>query len=650
MAATNPVKIMDTTFRDGHQSSLATRLRSDDIIPVAKELDEVGYEAIEIWGGATFDVLHRFLGEDPWERVVELKKLMPKTPFQMLLRGQNVVGYRNYADDVVAAFCKKAVEVGVDRYRVFDALNDERNFEAAFQALHDAGAHIQGTICFALTERKIGGPVFTTQYFTSKAKTIEAMGAHSLCLKDMAGLVSPDDAYRLISELKATVSIPIQFHTHYTSGMASMAYLKAVEAGVDIIDCSLSPFALRSSQPAVEPMVVALMGTDRDTGLDLEKLFHLGNYVETIAPKYRDFLDTSKMSIIDTGVLMHQIPGGMQSNLINQLKQADALDRLHEVHEELPRCRKDLGYPPLVTPTSQIVGVQAVMNVLMGRYKMVSREVKEYCFGLYGKPPAEIDPEVRKQVLKGYERGETPTTDRPGDYLKPEMADALEKVKEILKPAGITDPDEGDVILYALYPRTGETFLKYKHGLEKKKPGETLKTLEEIKEEDELIKMVRAGQITKKSLEQAAQPQPLEPMYGTRVFSVRVENETFDVTVADEGGLPEVTGVTPRPRPQPKPAPAAKSEPTPAAAPSRPACELDLAKTDGTQIKSPMPGTVIKYYVCVGDQVKEGDPVVVLEAMKMENAVPSPVSGTVKALGPDAGTNVAKGETLLVVG
>jgi pyruvate carboxylase subunit B len=646
--ASNPVRIMDTTFRDGHQSTLATRMRSEDIYPMAEKIEAIGFEAFEIWGGATFDVMHRFLGEDPWERVIALKKKMPTTPFQMLLRGQNVVGYRNYADDVVEAFCKKAVEVGVDRYRVFDALNDERNFEAAFRALKDAGGHIQGTICFALTERKIGGPVFNMEYFKTKAKTIEEMGADTLCLKDMAGLVSPDDAYRLISELKATVSIPLQFHTHYTSGMASMSYLKAIEAGVDILDCSLSPFALRSSQPAVEPIVVAMEGTDRDTGLDLAKLTEIGQFVESVAPKYRQFLDNSKMSIIDTGVLMHQIPGGMQSNLINQLRQADALDRLHEVHEELPRTRKDLGYPPLVTPTSQIVGVQAVMNVLMGRYEMVSKEVKNYCFGLYGQPPAEIDPEVRKKVLKGFERGETPITGRPGDILEPEMPDATAKVKALLKPAGVNEPELGDVILYALYPRTGETFLKWKHGLTKEKPGEAPVAVETIKEQDELIKMVLRGELTKESLAAVQSASPAAPTEGPRTFTVAVEGEQFSVVVQEGEGGAEVTNVAPvapRPAPKPIPKPVAAPAPAPAAKPAPAA-----AVGDGKQILSPMPGTVIKYPVAVGETIEKGQTVVVIEAMKMENALPSPVSGTVKKLGADPGSNVAKGDLLVLVG
>src|SRR5512137_1550401 len=391
-----PIKITDTTLRDGHQSSLATRMRTEDMVPIAEELDNVGFHSVEVWGGATFDVAHRFLGEDPWERVKVLKKLMPKTPFQMLLRGQNLVAYRNHPDDLVEAFVEKSAEVGIDIFRCFDAVNDERNFETAFKVIKRMKKHIQGTICYSLTQRRMGGAVFNLDYYLKKAKVLVEMGSDSLCIKDMAGILAPYDVYELIRALKETVKIPIQLHTHYTSGMGSMTYLKAIEAGVDIIDTALAPFALRSSQPAVEPIVVALEGTPRDSGLDLSRLLKLGEYLETIAPKYRDFLDTTKMSVIDTSVLKHQIPGGMISNMVSQLKQQKAVHRLEEVYAELPQTRKDLGTPPLVTPTSQIVGVQAVLNVLFGRYKMVSRETQDLAYGLYGRTPVPIKEGIRK--------------------------------------------------------------------------------------------------------------------------------------------------------------------------------------------------------------------------------------------------------------
>ena len=456
-------------------------MRTEDMVPIAEGLDQVGFHSLEMWGGATFDVAHRFLGEDPWERVKVLKKLMPKTPFQMLLRGQNLVAYRNHPDDLVNAFVQKSAEVGIDIFRCFDAVNDERNFETAFKVIKRCGKHIQGTICYSLTERRMGGSVYNLQYYLEKARILESMGSDSLCIKDMAGLLAPYDAYELIQALKRTVKIPLQLHTHYTSGMASMTYLKAIEAGVDVIDTSLAPFALRSSQPAVEPIIVALEGTPWDSGLDLAKLLKLGEYLETIAPKYREFLDTTKMSVIDTNVLMHQIPGGMISNMVSQLKQQKALHRLNEVYSELPQTRKDLGYPPLVTPTSQIVGVQAVLNVLFGRYKMVSMETQDYVYGLYGKPPVPISEEIKKLVLKGYKRGKEPITCRPADLIEPEMEKAKEETKGLAK-------NLCDTLIYALYPKTGIDFLKWKYGLETMPEKLKPKTLEEVKKEEALAK------------------------------------------------------------------------------------------------------------------------------------------------------------------
>ncbi len=406
---------------------------------------------MEVWGGATFDVAHRFLGEDPWERVRTLKRLMPKTPFQMLLRGQNLVAYRNHRDDLVEVFIEKSAEVGIDIFRCFDAVNDERNFETAFKVIKGCGKHIQGTICYSLTERRMGGSVYHLGYYLEKAKVLEGMGADSLCIKDMAGLLAPYDIYELVKALKRVVRVPIQLHTHYTSGMASMTYLKAIEAGVDIVDTALAPFALRSSQPAVEPIVVALEGTPWDPKLDLSKLLKLGEYIESIAPKYREFLDTTRMAVIDTSVLKHQIPGGMISNMVSQLRQQKALHRIDEVYAELPQTRKDLGYPPLVTPTSQIVGVQAVLNVLFGRYKMVSKETQDYVYGLYGRPPVGISDEIKKVVLKGYKRGKEPITCRPADLIESEMEKAKEETKDLAK-------DVCDTLIYALFPRRGHNF------------------------------------------------------------------------------------------------------------------------------------------------------------------------------------------------
>ena len=447
-----PLKIMDTTLRDGHQSLLATRMKTEDMIPIAERIDEVGYWACEVWGGATFDTMHRFLKEDPWERPRTLKKYIKKTPFSMLLRGQNLVGYRNYADDVVRAFVDKACEVGIDVFRVFDALNDYRNFETSVEVIKKNGMHFQGTICYSLTERRLGGDVYNLDYYLNKAKQLEDMGADTICLKDMAGLIAPYDAYQLIDALKKTVKPPIHLHTHYTSGLASMSYLKAAEAGVDIVDCALAPFALRTGQPAVEPIVAAFMGTQRDTGLNLDLVVNMSQTLEEVAKNYRQLLDDTKMAVIDTGVLLHQVPGGMISNLVNQLKEQKAVDRLAEVYAEIPRTRRELGTVPLVTPTSQIVGVQAVLNVLLGHYKFVTQETRGIVQGLYGKTPTPIDPEVRELVLKKGKDGRHPEYDtRPGDVLDPEMEKVTADTAEY---AG----DDEDRLICALFPQTGKQF------------------------------------------------------------------------------------------------------------------------------------------------------------------------------------------------
>lgn len=485
-AAGNPLAITDVTLRDGHQSNLATRMRTEDMVGLASQMDKVGFYSMEVWGGATFDVATRFLNEDPWERPRALKKLLPNTPLQMLLRGQNLVGYRHYADDVVVAFVRHAAEVGIDIFRVFDALNDERNLKASLEAIKECGKHAQLTICYSLTEATMGGPVFNLDYYLDKASTLQEMGADSICIKDMAGILAPYDAYELIRALKKVVKVPLSLHTHYTSGMASMTCLKASEAGLDILDTGLAPFALRSGPPAIEPIAVALRGTPRDTGLDLDNLLEIGKQLEAVAPKYRDHLGRTSMSVIDTGVLAHQVPGGMISNLASQLRQAKALDRLPEVYEEIPRVRKELGYPPLVTPLSQMVGVQAVQNVVAGRYKLVPTQIQDYCYGLYGKPPAPIDPEVQATILKHYKRGKTPITCRPADVIEPE----LDEAKEL---AGDLGKDMGDILITALYPVTGLRFLKWKYGLEEPPASVKAKTMEDIDREDELIAKVKAG-------------------------------------------------------------------------------------------------------------------------------------------------------------
>ncbi len=451
----NPVRIQDNTFRDGHQSIFATRMRTEDMIPMAERMDEIGFWAMEVWGGATFDAMHRFLAEDPWERPRILKRYLRKTPFAMLLRGQNLVGYRHYADDVVRAFVDKACEVGIDIFRVFDALNDLRNFDTCVERIKANGRHFQGAVCYSLTESHLGGDVFTLPYYVEKCKRLEAMGADSICIKDMAGIMAPYDIYDLVTALKAVIRVPIHLHTHYTSGMASMAYLKAIEAGVDMVDTCLAPYALRTSQPAVEPLVVALQHTARDTGLDLKKLLPLGEYLEEIASHYEKHLAKNTLSLIDAGVLAHQIPGGMISNLVSQLREMKALHRLNEVYAEIPRTRREAGMPPLVTPTSQIVGVQAVMNVLSGRYRMVSNQFRDLVSGRYGKTPTAIAPEILRQVLRG--KTEILKDKRPADVLEPELATAKARIGDLAKT-------EEDLLTYVLYPATGEEFLRRKYG------------------------------------------------------------------------------------------------------------------------------------------------------------------------------------------
>ncbi|MDD5711636.1 MAG: pyruvate carboxylase subunit B [Smithellaceae bacterium] len=469
-----PLKIQDNTFRDGHQSIFATRMRTEDMIPIAERMDEVGFWAIEVWGGATFDTMHRFLAEDPWERPRALKRYIKKTPFSMLLRGQNLVGYRHYADDVVNAFVDKACEIGIDIFRIFDALNDLRNVESSLKRVKKNGKYAEGAICYSLTGKHLGGDVYTLEYYVAKCRDLEAMGADSICIKDMAGLLSPYDAYNLVRALKEVLAVPLHLHTHYTSGMASMTYLKAIEAGVDIVDTCIAPFAMRSSMPALEPLLVTLQDTPRDPHLDISFLLNLGKYLEKMAAKYRPFKASNKVSVLDEGVLVHQIPGGMISNLVSQLKDMKALDRLDEVYDEIPATRRDLGNPPLVTPISQIIGAQAVMNVLFGKYKMVTNQLKDLVYGLYGKTPSPVDPELQKKILKNYRRGRTPITGRPADYLGPELDEMRAKIGPLAK-------NDEDLLTYVLYPQTGEQFLKWKYGLEPKPDAVKARTIDDIK-------------------------------------------------------------------------------------------------------------------------------------------------------------------------
>ncbi|MDX1775527.1 MAG: pyruvate carboxylase subunit B [Desulfobulbales bacterium] len=641
--AKKPVRVMDLTLRDGHQSLFATRGRTEDMIPVAELMDEVGFWALETWGGATFDAMHRFLNEDPWERIRTLKKYAKKTPFSMLLRAQNLVGYRNYADDVAEAFVDRAAANGMDVFRTFDALNDYRNFETVVKGIKKAGKHFQGCICYTMTEPRMGGDVYNLDYYVAKAKELEAMGADSICVKDMAGLMAPYDAFPLFKALKQAVKPPLHLHSHFTSGMAPMTHLKAIEAGVDIVDTCMSPYAYRTSHPAVEPMVMALLGTNRDTGFDITLLARINEIFEKeIVPKYRHLLADNKMSIIDINVLLHQTPGGMLSNLVNQLREMDALDKIDQVYQELPKVRKDLGQIPLVTPTSQIVGTQTVNNVLFDegdeRYKMITGQVKDLCYGLYGKTAVPINPEVQKKALKGYPRGEDPITCRPAEVLEPELDKAKEEVKELAK-------DIDDVLIYALYPVTGKRFLKWKYGLEPVPPEVKPRTMADVQADKELIEKAMAGKLIEKK-------EKIVPEMGEnlRKFNVLVDGEYFAVEVEDPQratGLPFGSQTGPRPAPvsvHASPAPAK----TPPPAPAEPAAAA-IDEKGGTPLSAPMPGMIVGIEKNEGDTVNEGETILILEAMKMENALPSPISGTISKISLNVGDHVAKNDILCMI-
>jgi len=445
----NPLLITDTILRDAHQSQAATRMRLEDMLPACEILDSIGYWSIECWGGATFDSCMRFLNEDPWERLRKLRKALPNTKLQMLLRGQNLLGYRHYADDMVDAFCRKSIENGIDVVRIFDALNDVRNMEASIKAVKKYGGMVEAAMSYTTS------PVHSEEYFVEKAVVLEQMGADTICIKDMANLLLPSDAYSLVKKLKEKVSIPIHLHTHNTTGTGSMVYLMAAMAGVDIVDCALSPFANGTSQPATESLVATLQGTERDTGLDLKRLNEVAIHFKTVAAKMeKEGTISSKVLRVDPNTLLYQVPGGMLSNLLSQLKQANAEEKLEAVLQEVPRVRKDFGYPPLVTPTSQIVGTQAVLNVLMGRYKSFTKESKGLLKGEYGELPGEVNKEIRKMAI-----GEDEViTCRPADLLEPELARIRGQYSDIAKT-------EEDVLSCAMFPQVAPDFIKRRDDL-----------------------------------------------------------------------------------------------------------------------------------------------------------------------------------------
>jgi len=607
--AANPIKINDVSLRDGHQSLFATRGRTEDMLPVAEMIDNAGYNAVETWGGATFDTMHRFLGEDPWERLRTLKKVMPKTPFSMLLRGQNVVGYRNYADDVVKSFVQRSIDNGMDIFRCFDALNDYRNFETAAQVIKDNDKHFQGVVCYTLNQPRLGGDVYNMDYYLNKVKELVEFGVDSICIKDMAGLIAPYDIYNMIREIKKFTDVPLNLHTHFTSGMGDLAIFKAIEAGVDIVDTCIGPYAYRTSHAAVEPMIMSLLGTNRDSGMDINKITAISDEMEKYIPKYKHLDNNPKYATTDINVLLHQTPGGMLSNLVNQLKAMDSLDKLEDVFRMLPKVRKDLGNIPLVTPTSQIVGVQTVNNVLFdsyeGEYAQITKEVKDLCYGLYGKTTEPINPEVQKKALKDYPRGEEPITARPGSILEPEMDEVKDKFKDFAK-------DIDDEVLCALYPITGKRFLKWKYGQEEVPADVKAKTMAEVEKEQELIAKALSGELTAAGKKGNSQMTEME---------VIVDGEKFNVAIPNGKAMA---------RPKRK-----KKE--------------SSDQSNENALLAPIPGMIVEFKKQNGDTVKKGDQVVVLEAMKMMNNFEAHRDGVLSGIKYDSGDSVAKGDLLFVI-
>ena len=605
-----PVLITDVGLRDGHQSLLATRMRTEDMLPIAQKLDAVGYWSLEVWGGATFDTCLRFLKEDPWERLRALRAAMPNTKLQMLLRGQNLVGYRHYADDVVERFIERSATNGIDVFRIFDALNDVRNLDRAVSEVKACGKHAEATICYTVS------PVHSIDRFVDLAKKLEDLGTDTICIKDMAGLLAPLDAYHLVRRLKAAVKVPLHLHSHYTSGMASMASLVAILGWLDMLDTSISPLAGGTSHPATETLVASLQNTPYDTRLDLTSFQPITEHFRTVRRKYRQF--ESDFTGVDAEILTSQIPGGMLSNLAAQLTEQNALDRMKEVLDEVPRVRKEMGYPPLVTPTSQIVGTQATLNVLTGeRYKVITTETKNYFLGLYGRAPGQVDLDVMARATGD----ETPIKSRPADRLEPELDEAK---KELLASAQSIE----DQLSFVLFPAIASDFF------EAREKGDLTP--------DPLDIGSAKGPSTAHELHLA----PVE-------FNVTVHGETYHVKVSGSGrkvdgrkpyyirvndkleevslepiqevlaGVPESqeigTGGKPK---RPKP-------------------------TKPGDVAPPMPGRVVKVLVAVNDSVKVGDPLLIIEAMKMESRVPAPIDGKVSAILVNDGDNVKTDETVI---
>lgn len=589
------VKITDLVLRDAHQSLLATRMLTEDMLPITEKLDKVGYASLEAWGGATFDTCIRFLNEDPWKRLRDLKKNLPHTPIMMLLRGQNILGYRNYADDVVEKFVERAAVNGVDVFRIFDALNDPRNLKTAINAVKKNKKHAQATISYATT------PVHTIKAFVDLGKELKKMGADSICIKDMAGLLKPFDAYELVKSMKEKVGLPVQLHSHATTGMSVATLLKGIEAGADVVDTAISSLAMGTSHSPTETIVEILKGTPYDTGLDVKLLVEIAAYFREVRKKYKQF--ESSFLGADTRILVAQVPGGMLSNLESQLKEQNALSKLDAVLDEIAVVQKDFGYPPLVTPTSQIVGTQAVFNVLFGRYKKLTGESKDLLVGKYGKTPAKPNEELVAKVLK--ELGmEKPIDHRPADDIPNELGKIEEELKGKLNVSSV---DVEDVLTYAMFPQIAVNFLKNRD----KGP---------VKFEEALEQKAPAAKAPEKKGEAAK-------------YVVNVNGNDYHVVVRPEGTMSVEAVQPPKAEPQKTEQPKAEEVPKPVEAP-KPAPELQVSKpqvsSGGTVIEAPVSGVVLRYSKNDGDTVASGDTILIIESMKMELEIMATAPGRVK--------------------
>ncbi|WGE90643.1 sodium-extruding oxaloacetate decarboxylase subunit alpha [Actinobacillus genomosp. 1] len=591
------IAITDVVLRDAHQSLFATRLRLDDMLPIAAELDKIGYWSLEAWGGATFDSCIRFLGEDPWVRLRELKKAIPNTPLQMLLRGQNLLGYRHYADDVVDRFVERCVKNGMDVFRVFDALNDPRNMQAALQSVKKHGGHAQGTLSYTTS------PVHTLQTWLDVTEQLLEIGVDSLVIKDMSGILTPMAAYELVSEIKKRYDVELHLHCHSTTGMAEMALLKAIEAGVDGVDTSISSMSGTYGHPATESIVATLQGTPYDTGLNIPQLEKISAYFRDVRKKYAKF--EGQLRGVDSRILVAQVPGGMLTNLESQLKQQNASDKLDLVLQEIPRVREDLGNIPLVTPTSQIVGTQAVMNVLMGeRYKTIAKETAGILKGEYGRTPAPVNKVLQERVLEGA----TPITDRPANHIAPEIDKLVAEVTAQAKEKGITLSENAidDVLIVALFQQVGWKFLENRNNPAAFEPAPTAESAKPV---------------------QAAAPKA-QPQSGPAVYTVELEGKAFVVKVSEGGDITNIAPTAPATAPQvvaPAAATSANAEP----------------------VKAPMAGNILKVEVSEGQQVAEGDVLLILEAMKMETQICAAKAGKVQGIAIKQGDVVAVDQVLM---